>query len=37
MDDFYAISQSKEELIAAKIIVEEKAKERGLFLNPKKT
>ena len=37
MDDFYTISQSKETLIDAYKKVEEKAKEIGLFLNPKKT
>lgn len=37
MDDFYAISRSKEELVNAKERVSEKVKEKGLFLNPKKT
>lgn len=37
MDDFYAISRFKEELVETKEKVGEKAKEIGLFLNPKKT
>ena len=37
MDDFYALSQFKNELIIAKELVSNKVRERGLFLNPKKT
>ncbi len=37
MDDFYAIAQTKEELINAKELVVKEATEKGLFLNPKKT
>lgn len=37
MDDFYALSRSKEELVNAKKRVEQEVQEKGMFLNPKKT
>ena len=37
MDDFYALSRGKEELVNAKKRVEQEVDEKGMFLNPKKT